>query len=343
MGNREIKMDIINDLKNRDVFTQQVSNIEIRTRCPFCGDTDHNFNTGHLYLRINPNDNLPIVYNCFRCPAQGVLKYEDLELLGLFDNKYKEKIFLLNRTSDKVSRDYSESKDVYFEYELPRRYDLEKISYVENRLGIYFSEEDFQNMKIITSLREFLVINKIDTITCKKSMANYVEKNYVGFLSNNNSYILFRDITDKSKIRWYKYPITRESQGQKIFYSMKSQVDIYTNDDIVINMSEGVFDCLGVNYHIYNNQSSNILNIAVCGKFYNKVIKHLFSLGLVGDNVTINIYADNDGKEDTSIEYYSRILKKYSYLVKELNVYHNLKDKDYGVKKDKIILNKNKI
>ena len=77
MGNREIKIAIIEYLMNRDVFTQKVSGIQIRTRCPFCGDSQKNINTGHLYLRINPDDNLPIVYNCFKCPAKGILKNDD--------------------------------------------------------------------------------------------------------------------------------------------------------------------------------------------------------------------------------------------------------------------------
>ena len=76
---RDTKIQMIEALLNRGEWIQEVNSSEFRTRCPFCGDSQKNINTGHLYLRINPDDNLPIVYNCFKCPAKGILKNDDLE------------------------------------------------------------------------------------------------------------------------------------------------------------------------------------------------------------------------------------------------------------------------
>ena len=166
-----------------------------------------------------------------------------------------------------------------------------------------------------------------------------MEDKYVGFLSNNNSHILFRDTTDSQKIRWYKYPILKESANQKIFYSMKSSVDLYTQEKIIINLSEGVMDCLSIAYNL-NNTGDNALNIAVCGKFYIKMIKRLIGMGFIGDNIIINIYSDKDYTFDTSLESHKRILKRYKYLVKEINIYYNLLNKDCGVPKDNIKLQK---
>lgn len=342
MNNRDFKLTLIERLKNRNIFTEQTSSIQIRTRCPWCGDSRKNFQTGHLYLRINPNDNLPIVYNCFKCPAQGILTPEDLKMLGIEDSGLENNLSIMNNSSDNI-KTVKTVEDKYFEYKLPDTYNYDKIQYVEKRLGLQFSQEDLKNIKIITSLRDFLLLNNIETITCKPNMAKLVERQYVGFLSNNNAYILFRDITDKQDIRWYKYPITNESQGQSLFYSIKSNIDLYSKDDITINMSEGVFDCLSIAYNIENNKKDNILNLAVCGKFYDKLIKHLLGIGFIGDNITINIYADNDCTEDTSFEFLKKRLKKYSYLVKEINVIYNTLSKDCGVPKEKILLQRFKI
>lgn len=343
MNNHDIKLKIQKLILNRDVFSEQTSKIQIRTRCPFCGDSQKNLHTGHLYLRINPDDNLPIVYNCFKCPAQGILKYEDLESLGISDDDIKKNISSLNKTSDKFS--YSESiQDKYFEYKIPDNYDKMhyKIEYVENRLNHKFSNDELKNMRVITSLKDFLLLNNINKITCKPYIAKLMETKYVGFLSNNNAYILFRDITEKENIRWFKYRITEESQGQKLFYSLKSSIDLYTKDEITINLSEGVLDCLSIAYNL-NNIGKNVLNIAVCGNFYLTVIRYLIGLGLIGSNVSLNIYSDNDHKESTSIEHHKRLLKKYTYLFKEINVYYNTLSKDCGVPLNKILLNKTKI
>lgn len=341
MNNRDFKINLINALLSRNIYTERPSNIQIRTRCPFCGDSQKNFHTGHLYLRINPNDNYPIVYHCFKCPAEGILKYEDLELLGIEDNNIKDGLNVLNKTSDKIQsgNSYNENAEKYFEYKIPTNYNLKKIEYIENRLKYRFTEEELQNIKVLTSLKDFLILNDINTITCKPYIANMIEDKYVGFLSNSNSHILFRDITDTQDIRWYKYPITHESQGQKVFYSIKSSIDLYTTDKIIVNLSEGVMDALSICYNLENNKE-NTLNIAVCGKFYLNIMKYLIGQGIVGSNVILNIYSDQDYTQDTSIEYYRQVFKKYTHLLGEINVFYNLLSKDCGVEKDKIKLHK---
>lgn len=341
MGNREVKLALVDDLKNRGIYTRQVNNTEIQTRCPFCGDSRSNKNTGHLYIRINPNDNYPIVFNCFKCPAHGILQYEDLESLGLSETKYKDSLVYMNKTSNKFDKhsSYFDAPDKYFEYKIPEVTYNDKIRYIENRIGYKFSDEDLSNIRVITSLREFLLANDIHNITCKPYIANLFESKYVGFLSNNNSHILFRDITGKEKYPWVKYPITEESYGQKIFYSIKTEIDLYTQDDIIINLSEGVMDALSISYNL-ENCHKNVLNIAVCGKFYSRMITKLFSMGFIGSNITINIFSDMDHTLDTSIGYYRKIFKNYKYLVKNIYVYYNTKSKDCGVPKKDILLKK---
>lgn len=338
MNTHDYKINLIKALKNRDIFTEQVSGIQIRTRCPYCGDSTKNYRTGHLYLRINPDDELPIVYNCFKCPASGILTYKDLELLGIEGIEFKDGLKSINKNSTKYSKNDYNKKEIFFQYKLPTNYDERKISYLENRLGRKFNDNELLDMKVITSFKDFLLLNDINKITCKPGMARFVEKKYIGFLSNNSAYILFRDITDTSEIRWYKYPITTESIGQKIFYSISSNIDLYSQDDIIINLSEGVMDAISIAYNLGYHNPDNILNIAVCGKFYNSVIEYLLCMGLIGSNIIINIFADRDYTRDTSIKYYRDNLTKYSYLVKELNIFYNTKEKDCGVRKEDIVL-----
>lgn len=345
MNMYDFKMQLINSLKNRNIFTQQVSNIEIRTRCPYCGDSIKNLHTGHLYIRINPHDNYPCVFNCFKCPASGILKETDLELLGIDNIEFKNKINTLNKVSNSLPK-YNESEeyiDQYFDYKIPDIKNYEKIKYIENRLGYRFNDDELNDIKIITSFKDFLILNEINTINCKPYFAKLIEDHYVGFLSKNNSHILFRDITDKEDIRWYKYPINNESKKQKVIYSISSTIDLYTKDDIIINLSEGVMDSLGIKYNLNKSKNINTIDIAICGKFYLNTIKYLIETGFIGDNIIINIYADNDHKYDTSLEYYKKYLNKYKFLVKEINIFYNVLEKDYGVQSEKIQLIKYKI
>jgi hypothetical protein len=339
----ELKKKILNDLLARDVFIKKVSDIQYYTRCPYCGDTQKTQNDGHFYIRINPNDNFPIFYYCFKCPAYGVMSVETLELLGIDLSKdYIAAVQTMNKSSDKLSSHINEIKDIHFDYQLPDKYDRRKIQYMENRLGIHFTEKQLQDMKVITSFKNFLLLNNIKSVTCKPYIARLLEEKYIGFLTNNNSYILFRDTTEKENIRWLKYPITNDSRGQRIFYSIKSEIDLYTSDNIIINLSEGVMDCVSIAYNL-DNEKENVLNIAVCGKVYYGVIRHLIEIGFIGENVIINIYSDHDYTDDTSVEHYRKTLQKFTYLVKEINVFYNTLYKDCGVTKDKILLQKEKL
>ena len=173
----------------------------------------------------------------------------------------------------------------------------------------------------------------------------YTVLNYIGFLSSGNSHILFRDVTDTHKDAWVKYPIDKESSKNKVWYGLACEVDIFTEDDITINLCEGVMDIIGIKSHL-GMSGTNIMNIAVTGQNYNSLILHLIAIGLVGGNVTLNIFSDNykvysDNNNKASTEkFHRKYLERYKPLYKNINLYYNMKSKDYGVKKEEIALRK---
>ncbi len=352
MNNKEIKEDFIEALFDRDgIFTSRVSDDEIRTRCPFCGDSKKSSNTGHLYLKINLDDNSPIIYHCFLCEEGGVLQPSMLELLDIDIPELKSNMQILNKTSDKFDRKglVNEIKMTNFDFHLPNTIRIgRKTKYIEDRLGISLSVDDFKKMKVITSLRDFCIDNKINYLTCPSNFANMLERDYVGFLSFGSSHILFRDVTGKNKYRWVKYPITNSSNQNRIFYSMEASIDIFTKSTIKINLAEGVFDILSANYNLGFN-TENCLNICVSGRYYDSIILLLVSMGFIGSNIELNIFADNDrmfnnknvkANKNTDIGYYKKILKNYKYLFGKTTVYYNTISKDIGVPKDRISLKK---
>ena len=356
MTNSEIKLDMIDALFSMggyDGHIKQVNNAEYRTRCCFCGDSTTNPNIGKLYIRIDPNDNLPMIYHCFRCDASGVVNEDFLSTIGIDDINLKSGLKKLNKTSDSIKsiKYMNNTKMIMFDYKTPEIQLGPKTDYIAGRLGLTgkLSEEDYKKMHVITSLRDFLMMNNIKKITCENWLAHQIEKNYVGFLSHGSSHILFRDITNTMKFSWLKYPITDESKQNKLFYSMESSIDLFSKDKIEINLSEGVMDCLSGALNLEHDKPNSI-NIAVCGKQYITVLNYLISIGFIGDNITLNIFSDNDevfnqskNNIPTSVEYFKKKLFKLKHVFGEVNVYYNILNKDIGVPKDKICLKKYKL
>ena len=329
---------------NRGIWIKQVNDVEYRTRCPYCGDS-LKANTGHLYIRISLKDNYPIVYNCFKCGVSGILREEQLSKLGIENPNIKNNIIALNKSADKVSSKSisNDQKTMFFDFKYPDPVRGEMTQYVEDRLGIQLSDQDLKDIKIITSLREFLEINDIKTSMIHPSIVKNLMDHYVGFLTFGNSHILFRDITGSEEISWIKYPIIKESSQNRVIYTIASQIDIFTKGTITVNIAEGVMDVVSSKYNL-KYDGENHLHIAVSGKYYERVLMFLIDMGIVGKNVRVNIFADNDhafnkkAKNPTTIQYFKKALNKYRWVFGKIYIYYNQLNKDIGVPKDKISL-----
>ncbi len=357
MDNKKFKERFLEELYNHNFVKPTYSGIEYRTRCPYCGDSDDPTHV-HFYLKVNLKNNSGIVGHCFKCDSGGPLDKEMIELLGIDSKDLLDGIEDFNKKADKADRKklFAEDIQLFFDYKLPdSKFDNEKLKYIENRLGINFTYDDLNNMKAVSSLYEFLDINKIKLNKFDKVLLNTLDKYYVGFLSSGNSYMLLRNITDHTfkyagheLSNWVKIPLNDESTLCKCFYSISTDVDILTNDTITVNISEGVFDIVSVFYNL-GYSDSNTMNIAVTGKYYDQILLYLLSLGIVGSNVIVNIFADNDkdfnptAKNPTTPEYFKKRFAKFKYLYGSVNLYYNIMNKDFGYPKDKIIIKKIKL
>lgn len=350
MNHTDIKKEFIEFLDEREEFFKPVHDNWYRTRCPYCGDTQKNLREGHFYIWIDVLNNYSMGFNCFRCGERGTITEETIDLMG-GDSLLKQHINILNNESKKRHRReiIAEEKLMHFDYKLPEPKRGKKTQYIEDRLGIALEEEDLKDFKIITSLRDFLALNNVKTYPFSDQTMYALEDHYVGFLSNGNSHIIFRDITETEHLLSIKYPITQECMQNKIFYSITTDTDLFTEENIVINLSEGVLDAIGIAKH-FDQKKYNIMNIAATGRNYNIMINRLIGLGLVGNNIIINIYSDNDeefgNKKNSyasSFPYYKKILEKYKILFKEINVIYNKKAKDFGYPKEKIAIAKRRL
>ena len=206
--------------------------------------------------------------------------------------------------------------------------------YIEKRLGIKIPVSELVKLKTVFSLEEFLKYNKIEFVNAGKSRANTLNNDYVGFLSSASEYIVFRDITGKNKRRYDKYTIINNIDNTQKFYTIPSRTDLLTEDKVNINLAEGVFDILGVYFHVKDKKIDNEIYAAVCDSSYATVIKYILSQGLIGKNISINLYSDSDHE----LYFYYNIFKEFSDWVGDINLYYNELSKDFGVPKYNIKL-----
>ena len=341
------KEKFIEFLYQRGEYIRKVNDNQYVTRCPFCGDSN-NKHHAHLYIYADIYNNDPILYHCFKCESSGIVNNEFFTVIGLDDNDIKSSFTKYKSKSGKFKKLF-ENSVVYFDYKIPEEINRNKIKYIEDRLGCELTDDEIKKLKIVTSLKSFIKNNNdIKELSLPINYLKNIEDHYIGFVSFGNSHILFRDMTGKEKFKWIKYPITKDSRENKIFYSIENDINIFSSEPIIINLAEGVLDTLSI-YKNLGYNDSNMLNISVCGKRYVGVLETLIDMGIVGDNVIINIFSDNDemynekNKTPTTPKYFSYILRKIKYVFKEVNVYYNLIGKDVGVSKDKIKLKKYKI
>lgn len=319
-------------------YAHRINSNQIALRCQFCGDSKKDKRKTRFYVQTNLNNDNPILYNCFNCGVSGILTPSVLRTFEINDLKLNSNLIVYNKQIQKRFNKIHNIKDNKFNYRVPigrtGTIDENKKRYIENRLGLSFTFEELQRLKVIFSLEQFLKYNNIDEVTTNAERANLLNNDYIGFLTVRNEFIVYRDITDSNKLRYDKYSVIKSIDNSRKFYTIPNHIDILTDDDIYINLAEGTFDILGIFYHVKNQKLKNQIYAAVCGAAYTSVIKYFLSLGLIGDNIIINIYSDND----KNYYWYKNMIEELSPFVKSINIFYNVKAKDYGVHKDQIEL-----
>jgi len=335
-------------MKMREIFlsmkyAHRTSLNQIALRCPLCGDSKKDPKKTRFYVKIDMENDVPIVFHCFNCDESGIITPSVLRSVGISDLKLNTDLLNYNKSAKKNIAKTLGIKNNYLNYKVPdiKDSDLNRIKkeYIENRLGLFFSYDELKRFKIVFSLLDFLKTNKINDLTVYKQRALTLENDYVGFLSANNSLIVYRDITDKNKMRYDKYPIIKDELSNDKFYTIPNTIDVMTSDKLTINIAEGTFDILGVYYHIMNCNDDNNIYIAVMGSGFLAPLQTFISKGIIGSNITINIFSD----ADKDIRFYNKVIENVYPFVGEINIYYNELEKDYGVPKDRIKLKRFKI
>lgn len=335
---REVKLKVLEELLQVEPHKEGES--EVVVRCPICGDSIKNDFSTHLHIKVDVDDNdMPLIYHCFRCDASGILNSDLLKELGIFDISLSSKIRSYNKVAMKSLEKkgftkYADKVNIVLPY--PQNLELAhaKKKYFESRLGIDTSIDELVALKICLNFADFLRSNEINKLTVSKDLLKILHSNYIGFISSNNDFIQMRDITGKSKFRYFNYDVFKAIDKSRNFYSIPNKIDLMTTEDVHIVLAEGVFDILGAFYHVFDRKISNMVYAAVCGCGFTSVLKYYLRKGLTGKNIHVVILSDTDRPPS----FYSELYEDTKDWVGSFRLYYNTKSKDCGVHKKNIEL-----
>lgn len=326
MNNYEFKRDLIQDILE-NVKPSYYKNKELNVRCVFCGDSIKNASSAHLSIRIDPNDDQPLVFRCLRCESTGIFNGNTLTMIGMYSGTDSTNLERYNRLACKKHGLFVTKKGLNLklpELEINDNV-LLKHKYIEDRLGTKIDIEELHQNKVVYDFLGLLKRNHLKKVYGSPDHIKALQHDHVGFLSAKNDFINFRDISGNHK-RYYIYKILRSLDSTGKFYIIPNKINPFDEGIKTINLAEGVFDILGIYYNLLNKYNHNTLYASINGSGYLNVIKYILEQGLLCD-VNINIFSDADRAPD----YYKNMVKTLMPFVNDIRLFYNEIGKDYGV------------
>lgn len=314
---------------------------EIVCRCPFCGHTS-SVNKKHLY--ISAREDKPIMYNCFKCNASGIADYKFLQLIGITDSSLIREIQSFN--SEKLSENHKNivSRDFssYNAYDRNRRrylsafysktsYEIleKKLNYLNGRLKVQLNQTEWLAQKVLLDIGVFY--KDIQTMfNASREDMNIIMREYVGFLSVDNSCISLRHIYNNDLPRWIIVNITQKGDSA----ILNKAFGIPTEIANTIYISEGQFDILS----IYNNLMNRApgIYVAASGSKYTSTLEYIVEK-FAFMQVNLEIFFDNDEAGSNTMNFMKYYLNKFRFIYNGTIRFHmNKKSKDFGVPLDDI-------
>lgn len=274
---------------------------EINCRCFYCGDST-NKNKGHFYISIPKSDNELSFFNCFKCPAQGIVTNQTLIEWGIGEPSMMmwlishNKKALNNPSNGKyINKAYKYNiKNTFISNDKLSEY---KLSYINNRLGTCLSFEDCLDEKIVLNLNDLLKSNHINELSRHPNIVECLDAGFIGFLSIDNSFVNMRNL-EISKLpetidkRYVNYNILGQYDNTHRFYTAPVQIDMGNPNPIKIHLAEGPFDILSIKHNL-RKVTDNSIYSAIGGNGYLGIIRY-FITQMALPNLEVHYYPDSD-------------------------------------------------
>jgi len=204
--------------------------------CPWCEypeDKDHY----HMYISIEAP-----IFHCFHasCEQKGNLRKFLRKIQGhdISDTFIDKKALDEAKKRQKVFEDKEVENSDIFVPKIEQDKFLEKNLYFRKRMK-FFNVFTSLVKGLIFDINKFIDLNQIPVGEKLFRIRDYLHSNFIGFLTDNNSTVIMRNIDDSHDFRFYKLKI----QETNFLDYYKLQGNDFNSNTIVLG--EGIFDIFG--------------------------------------------------------------------------------------------------
>lgn len=285
--------------------------------CPWCEYNEKNKKHYHLYISLEAP-----IFHCFHadCQKSGTLAKLFNKLSGNdTSEKYidKEKVKQIQKADIKLNIPIKR-EDLIIP-SLKEDYFKAKSFYLKGRLK--YSIQNLNTIKgLIFDVEEFININKIPIDDRLVKIKPYLQSNFIGFLTENESVVMLRNIDDSAEFRFFKLFIIPTPFID--YYKLPG--GNYNSNHVVIG--EGIFDIFNEQIYDYINLKKDVkLYAAALSTSFPALIKSLVFYEKIY-RINLSILSDRG----MSLDYYKKIKKYNSHIIDKMEVYYNKVAKDFG-------------
>jgi hypothetical protein len=195
-----------------------------------------------------------------------------------------------------------------------------KYLFMKKRLG--YVDKPMSSIKgLIFDVNKFLEANNIPITSDLFRIKDFLQSNFVGFLTENKTKVIFRNIDLESDFRYYKLQM-----DESIFLDYyKLPGSSYLSNNVVL--AEGIFDVLSEQiFDNLNLRQTTKLYAAALSTSYESLIKSI----VFNENIfRLNVHILSD--KDQEIYKYKNLKKYNGHIIESLTVYYNKSGKDFNV------------
>lgn len=294
----------------------KISSKNIVCRCPYC-EYKQNKKHYHLYISLEAP-----MWHCFHndCQKSGSIRKLCEKLEGIDSSEKfidKEKIKEIQKHDIKISVP-KDRKEIYLPEINEDQFKLKSL-YLKGRLK--YSVQNLKDVKgLIFDSDKFINQNNIFLDENLKRIRSYLQSNFVGFLTEGESVVVFRNIDEKSEFKFFKLFI----EPTRFLDYYKLHGGNYYSNHVVI--AEGIFDIYNEHIFDYTSLKKDVkLYAAALSTSYDSLIKSLVFNEKIY-KIDVSVLSDRG----IDLSYYKKIKKWNSHIINKMDIYYNRNAKDFG-------------
>jgi len=311
------KDDFIDYLKEHLGDPIKITPKNIVCRCPWC-ERDDEKKHYHLWIGIDTP-----IFHCFHagCEESGTIRKLVSKVSGSDSyDKYVDKDKVKESIKQKLTFDRNvvkpielilpDLKETYFKY---------KVDYIRKRLK--YTNRDLNTIKgLVFDIDEFIRVNNITIDVRLSRLKDFLQANFIGFVSENKSICMLRNIDPRSEFKHFKMDIQKSKflDYYKLYGANKNSTTVVLAEGIFDIYAEHIFDKLDLkqNSKLYASGFSTSYPAMLKSIAYHE---HVFRMD-------VHILSDSN----VELKYYKQMRKYNSHLINSMTIYYNRMGKDFN-------------